>query len=369
MTDLKTETVTINMGPQHPSTHGVFRLVLTMDGETVVDVEPVVGYLHRNHEKIGEKNNWIQNTPFTDRLDYISPMSNEFAYVLAVEKLAEIEPPERAKYIRIIMVEMNRIVNHMVAIAFLMNELGCFFTPMMYCLRWREMVLDMWEMTAGSRMMPNYFWIGGVAADLPPEFLPQCREFVDAVPGFTDELEGLITDNEIVQMRCKNVGVLPPDVATAYGSTGPLLRASGVPYDIRRAEPYSIYDRFDFDIPVGTVGDVYDRYLVRIAEIRQSVRILEQALRDLPEGETATPKKKKFVPPAGDVYHRIEAPKGELGFYLVSDGDSSSPYRYKIRAPSFVNLQALPYMCRGGKIADVVVVIGSIDLTMGEVDR
>ena len=368
MTMLKTETVTINMGPQHPSTHGVFRLILTLDGETVVDVEPVVGYLHRNHEKIGEKNNWIQNTPFTDRLDYISPMSNEFAYVLAVEKLSEIEPPERAKYIRIIMVELNRIVNHMIAVGFLLNELGCFFTPMFYCLRWREIVVDMYEMTSGSRMMPNYMWIGGVSADLPEAFLPQCEELVAALPGFIDELERLLTDNEIVQMRCKDVGILPPDVATAYGCTGPLLRASGVAHDVRRAEPYSIYDRFEFDIPIGTVGDVYDRYLVRIAEMRQSLRIVEQALKDLPEGETATPKKRKFMPPQGDVYHRIEAPKGELGFYLVSDG-TDHPYRYKIRAASFVNLQALPYMCKGQKIADVVVVIGSIDITMGEVDR
>jgi NADH-quinone oxidoreductase subunit D len=368
MTELKTETITVNMGPQHPSTHGVFRLILSLDGETIVDVEPVVGYLHRNHEKIGEKNNWIQNTPFTDRLDYISPMSNEFAYVLAVEKLAEIDPPERAKYIRIIMVELNRIVNHMIAVGFLLNELGCFFTPMFYCLRWRELVVDLWEMTAGSRMMPNYFWIGGVSADLPEGFLPECKEFVAAVPGFIDELERLLTDNEILQMRCRNVGILPPDVAVEYGCTGPLLRASGVPYDLRKAEPYSIYDRFDFDIVVGTVGDVLDRYLVRIAEMRQSVKIVEQALRDLPEGETATPKKRVFRPPEGDIYHRIEAPKGELGFYLVSDG-SENPYRYKIRAPSFVNLQALPYMARGQKIADLVIIIGSIDITMGEVDR
>ncbi len=368
MTKLKTETVTLNMGPQHPSTHGVFRLILTLDGETVVDVEPVVGYLHRNHEKIGEKNNWIQNTPFTDRLDYISPMNNEFAYVLAVEKLAEIDPPERAKYIRIIMVELNRVANHLISIGFLLNELGCFFTPMFYALRWREMIVDLYEMTCGSRMMPNYFWIGGVSADLPEGFLPECKELVSALPGFLDEMEQLITENEILQMRCKNVAILPPEVATAFGCTGPLLRASGVPYDVRRAEPYSIYDRFDFDIPIGTVGDVYDRYLVRIAEARQSVRIVDQALRDLPGGETATPKKRKFKPPEGDIYHRTEAPKGELGFYLVSDG-TENPYRYRIRAPSFVNLQALPYMCRGNKIADVVVVIGSIDITMGEVDR
>jgi len=363
MTKLKTETVTLNMGPHHPSTHGVFRLILTLDGETVVDVEPVVGYLHRSHEKIGEKNNWIQNTPFTDRLDYISPMNNEFAYVLAVEKLAEIDPPERAKYIRIIMVELNRVANHLISIGFLLNELGCFFTPMFYALRWREMIVDLYEMTCGSRMMPNYFWIGGVSADLPEGFLPECKELVSALPGFLDEMEQLITENEILQMRCKNVAILPPEVATAFGCTGPLLRASGVPYDVRRAEPYSIYDRFDFDIPIGTVGDVYDRYLVRIAEARQSVR-----MRDLPEGETATPKKRKFKPPEGDIYHRTEAPKGELGFYLVSDG-TENPYRYRIRAPSFVNLQALPYMCRGNKIADVVVVIGSIDITMGEVDR
>lgn len=368
MSTLKTETVTVNLGPQHPSTHGVFRMMATLDGETIVDLESTVGYLHRNHEKIGEKNNWIQNTAFTDRLDYISPMSNEFAYVLAVEKLAGIEVPERARYIRIIMVELNRVINHMVAVGFLLNELGAFFTPMFYCLRWREMVLDLYEMTAGSRMMPNYFWIGGVSADLPEGFLPECNELVSALPGFIDELERLITDNEIVQMRCRDVGILPPDVATAFGCSGPLLRGSGVPYDVRKAEPYSIYDRFDLAIPIGTVGDVYDRYLVRIAEMRQSVKIVEQALRDLPEGETATPKKRKFMPPEGDVYHRIEAPKGELGFYLVSDG-TDHPYRYKIRAPSFVNLQALPYMCKGHKIADMVIIFGSIDITLGEVDR
>jgi len=365
---LKTETVTVNLGPQHPSTHGVFRMIATLDGETIVDLEPVVGYLHRNHEKIGEKNNWIQNTAFTDRLDYMAAMSNELAYVTAVEKLAEIEPPERASYIRIIMVELNRIIDHLMAVGFLLNELGCFFTPIMYCLRWRELILDLYEMTSGSRMMPNYFWIGGVAADLPEGFLPECKELVAALPGFIDELERLLTENEILQMRCKDVGILPPDVATAYSCTGPLLRASGVPYDVRKAEPYSIYDRFDFDIPIGTVGDVFDRYLVRIAEMRQSVRILEQAVRDLPGGETATPKKKKFRPPEGDVYHRIEAPKGELGFYLVSDG-SANPYRYKIRAPSFVNLQALPYMCKGHKIADAVIIFGSVYITLGEVDR
>lgn len=368
MTTLKTETLTVNVGPHHPSTHGVFRMMVTLDGETIVDLQSTVGYLHRNHEKIGENNNWIQNTPFTDRLDYISPMSNEFAYVLAVEKLAGIEPPERAKYIRLVMVELNRIVNHVIAIGFLLNELGCFFTPMMYALRLRELVLDLYEMTSGSRMMPNYFWIGGVSADLPEGFLTECNELVASLPGFIDELERLLTENELLQMRCRDVGILPPEVATAYSCTGPLLRGSGVPYDIRRADPYSIYDRFDFDIPIGTIGDVYDRYLVRIAEMRQSVRILEQALRDLPEGETATKRKRRFRPPEGDVYHRIEAPKGELGFYLVSDG-SENPYRYKIRSPSFVNLQALPYMCTGHKVADVVIILGSVDITLGEVDR
>jgi len=368
MTELKTETVTVNLGPQHPSTHGVFRMVVTLDGETIVDLEPVVGYLHRNHEKIGEMNNWIQNTPFTDRLDYICPMSNELAYVMAVEKLAEIEVPERAEYIRIIMVELNRIINHLMAIGALLNDMGCMFTPMIYCLRWRELILDLYEMTAGSRMMPNYFWIGGVAADLPEGFLPECQELVDALPGFIDELERLLTENEILQMRCRNVGILPPEVATEFACTGPLLRASGVPYDVRKAEPYSIYERFDFDIVMGTVGDVFDRYLVRVAEMRQSAKIVQQALGDLPEGEIATPKKKKFRPPEGDVYHRIEAPKGELGFYLVSDGNAN-PYRYKIRAPSFVNLQALPYMCKGHKIADAVIILGSVDITLGEVDR
>ncbi len=365
---LKTETVTINMGPQHPSTHGVFRMIVTLDGETIVDLVPVMGYLHRCHDKIGERNTYLQNIPYTDRLDYICSMSNNLAYVMAVEKLAEIEVPERAEYIRIIMVELTRILNHAVAIGALLNDLGCFFTPMLYSLREREKILDLFEMASGSRMMCNYMRFGGVRYDLPPEFMPELRELLSILPGFIDEFERLLTENEIVLARCRGVGVLPPEKAIANSCTGPLLRASGVNYDIRKVDSYSIYDRFDFDVPLGGNGDVYDRYLVRIEEMRQSTRIIQQAIEEMPEGDFCTKLPRVFKPPEGDVYHRIESPKGELGFYLVSDG-STNPYRYKVRSPTFINLTVLPELCKGHKVADVVAILGSVDIVLGEVDR
>lgn len=367
-TRLRTETITLNMGPQHPSTHGVFRMIVTLDGETIIDLEPVMGYLHRCQEKIGERNTYLQNIPYTDRLDYICSMSNNMAYVMAVEKLAQIEVPERAEYIRIIMVELTRIVNHMLAIGALLNDLGCFFTPMLYGLRERERILDLFEMASGSRMMCNYMRFGGVRYDLPPGFMPELKSVVAALPTFIDEFERLLTENEIVLARCRGVGVLPPEKAVAYSCTGPLLRASGVNYDIRKVDPYSIYNRFDFDLPLGRNGDVYDRYLVRIGEMRQSVRILQQAIEEIPEGEVTVKLPRVFKPPEGDVYHRIESPKGELGFYLVSDG-STNPYRYKIRSPTFINLTVLPELCKGHKVADVVAILGSIDIVLGEVDR
>ncbi len=365
---LETETITINLGPQHPSTHGVFRMIATLDGETILDLEPVMGYLHRCQEKIGERNTYLQNIPYTDRLDYICSMSNNLAYVMAVEKLAGIEVPERAEYIRIIMVELTRIVNHAVAIGALLNDLGCFFTPMLYGLEERERILDLFEMASGSRMMCNYMRFGGLRYDLPPEFVPELKELVATLPGFIDELERLLTDNEILRIRCQGVGLLPPQVAVAHSCTGPLLRASGVDYDIRKVDSYSIYDRFDFEVPLGKNGDVYDRYMVRIQEMRQSTKILEQALEQIPEGEFCVKLPRVFKPPEGEAYHRIESPKGELGFYLVSDG-SANPYRYKIRSPTFINLTVLPYLCRGHKVADVVIILGSIDIVLGEVDR
>jgi len=367
---LETDTIIVNLGPQHPSTHGVFRMVVVLDGETVVDLKPVMGYLHRNHEKIGERNTFIMNMPYTDRLDYICSMSNNFGYALAIEKLMGIRPPERAEYLRVMMAELTRIINHLWAIGFLLNDLGAFFTPALYAINDRELILDIFEAVAGSRMMCNYFRFGGVVRDLPEGVLEKIRELVhERLPRRIDDLEAYLTDNEIVRNRGIGVGILPPEKAIAYSAGGPVLRASGVPYDVRRAEPYSIYDRFDFNVAVRYNGDVYDRYLIRIDEIRESLKILEQVIRDLPEGEirTGRPQYQVRVPP-GEAYGRVENPKGELGFYVVSDG-KPNPWRYHIRAPSFIHVTALAEMCKGYKIADVVAVLGSIDIVLGETDR
>jgi NADH:ubiquinone oxidoreductase subunit D/NADH:ubiquinone oxidoreductase subunit C len=368
--EMDTEPVIVNMGPQHPSTHGVFRMAVMLDGETVVDLKPVMGYLHRNHEKIGERNTWLLNMPFTDRLDYITSMSNNFGYALAVEKLLDVEVPERAEYIRVIMTEFTRVVNHLLAIGFLFNDLGAFMTPVLYGFEERELVVDLFEMTSGSRMMCNYFRFGGVARDLPPAFMPTARELVeDRLPRRIDVIDEFLTENDIFRARSVGVGVLPPDLAVALSATGPLLRASGVPYDVRRAEPYSIYDRFDFDVVTENGCDVYARYLVRMEEARQSLRILRQALDQIPEGPVLGGRGGyNFRPSAGDAYGRIESPKGELGFYLVSDG-KANPYRYHVRAPTFINLTSLADMCRGSLVADTVAILGSIDITLGEVDR
>ncbi|NJP05152.1 MAG: NADH-quinone oxidoreductase subunit D [Chloroflexaceae bacterium] len=368
---IKTEELQINIGPQHPSTHGVFRMLVTVDGETIVDLKPVFGYLHRNHEQIAEVNTYLQNMPYTDRLDYFNSMANNQAYAMAVEKLAEIEVPERAEYIRVIMVELTRILNHASALGFLINDMGAWQTPLAFGMREREKILDLFESTSGARLMCNYFRFGGVVRDLPPDFVPRLQSLLTGLPTFIDEFERMLRENEILRIRSEGIGVLPKEVAISYSVTGPVLRGSGIPYDIRKAEPYSIYDRFDFDVPIGTVGDVYDRFLVRIEEMRQSKRILEQALKQLPdaEGGHINPKARQNIrPPVGDAYTRIESPKGELGFYLVSDG-GQTPYRYKVRAPSFINLTPLSDMCRGYKVADVVVILGSIDIVMGEVDR
>ncbi len=367
---LHTDSVIVNIGPQHPSTHGIFRMVVRLNGETVEDIKPVMGYLHRNHEKIGERNTYVQNMPYTDRLDYVCAMSNNFEYALAMEKLMGIKPPERAEYIRVIMAELTRVMNHLAFCGFLLSEMGAWGTPFMYAFEERELIFDLFEMASGSRMMCNYFRFGGVARDLPEGFVERLRYLVhERLPRKTDDMETLITDNEIVHSRAIGVAVLPRDKAIALSAAGPLLRASGVPYDVRKAEPYSIYDRFDFDIVTRDSGDVYDRYLVRVGEIRQSLHILKQALEQLPVGEIQAGKKQfQARVPAGQAYGRVEAPKGELGFYVVSDG-SPNPYRYHIRAPSFINLQSLATMVRGGKLADAIIGLGSIDTTMGEVDR
>jgi NADH-quinone oxidoreductase subunit C/D len=368
---LRTEKITINMGPQHPSTHGVFRMVVTLDGETVVDLEPVVGYLHRNHEKIGERNGWLMNMPYTDRLDYLNSMGNNLGYALAVEKLlGDVEIPERAQYLRVIMAELNRVLSHMVLVGFFLNELGAAFTPLFYAIKERELILDLFEEASGSRMMCNYMRFGGVAHDVSDDWLDRARYLVrERLPRKLDELEQLLSDNEILVARTKGVGVVPPDVAVAHGMTGPMLRAVGVPYDIRRAEPYSIYERFDFNIPLLYNGDLYDRYLIRILEAREALKILDQALEGIPEGSIYGGKRAwQLRVPAGEAYTRIEHPKGELGYYLVSNGTGNA-WRYRVRSPSFINLTALAEMCKGHKVADTIAVLGAIDIVLGEVDR
>jgi NADH-quinone oxidoreductase subunit D len=373
---LNTEELQVNIGPQHPSTHGVFRLEVTVDGETVVDLKPIFGYLHRNHEQLAEVSSYIQIMPYTDRLDYFNSMANNFGYALTVEKLAGIEVPQRANYIRVLMCELTRILNHSAAIGFMLNDMGAWQTPLIFAGREREKILDLFEMASGARMMCNYFRFGGVVRDLPGGFLPQLAELMRGLPAFFDEFEKLLRENEILRLRSEGVGILPKELALSYSVTGPMLRASGVPYDVRRAEPYSVYPELDFDIPIGSVGDVYDRFLVRLAEMRESYRIVQQVLERLPDttGGHINPsmanfgKQKALRPPVGDAYARVESPKGELGFYVVSDG-STRPYRYKVRAPSFINLSPLGDMCRGHKVADVVVILGSIDIVMGEVDK
>ena len=369
-TAIYTDQIVVNLGPQHPSTHGVFRMVVRLEGETIVDLEPVMGYLHRNHEKIGERNTFLMNIPFTDRLDYFNSMSNNFGYVLAVEKLMGVKPPERAEYIRVMMAELTRIVNHLAAIGFLLNDLGAFFTPLLYAFEERELILDIFEAVSGSRMMCNYYRFAGMARDLPEGVFEQVKKLVlDRLPRKIDDLDTFLTNNEIIRVRTIGIGVLTAEEAIAHSIVGPVLRASGVPYDIRRADPYSIYDRFDFDVAVRYHGDIYDRYLIRLDEIRQSIHILEQVIRDMPEGPIQQGKPQYQVRvPAGEAYGRVEGPKGELGFYVVSNG-KPNPWRYHVRAPSFINLTALDVMCKNYKIADVVTILGSIDIVLGETDR
>jgi NADH:ubiquinone oxidoreductase subunit D/NADH:ubiquinone oxidoreductase subunit C len=368
--DLHTEHMIVNLGPQHPSTHGVFRIAVMLEGERIVDLKPVMGYLHRNHEKIGERNTYLQNMPFTDRLDYITSLSNNFGYALAVEKLMGVTPPERAEYIRVIMAEFTRIVSHLFSVGFLLNDLGAFFTPALYVIEERELILDIFEEVTGARMMCNYLRFGGLAADVTPAVLEKMRRLViERLPRKVDELDQYLTKNEIVRTRTEGIGVLTPEQAIDLSASGPVLRASGVPYDIRRADPYSIYDRFEFDVAYGLHGDIYDRYLVRMEEMRQSLRILKQALDQIPEGPIMTGKPQYQVRvPAGEAYGRVEGPKGELGFYVVSTG-KPNPWRYHVRAPSFINLTSMATQARGAKVADIVAILGAIDIILGEVDR
>ncbi len=360
----------VAMGPHHPSTHGVFRMDLELDGERVIKLKPVFGYLHRNHEKIGESTSYLGMMPFTDRLDYICPLTNNWAYALAVEKLTGTLVPERAEYIRVILAELTRIQNHASAIGFLIQEMGASGTPLMYAFREREKILDLFEWLTGARMMGNYMRFGGCRVDVSPEWIESAKKFVAGAPKFLDEFEALLGGNEILMARTQGMGILPADLAINAGITGPMLRAAGVNYDLRKVDHYGIYDRFSFRVPLGDHGDIYDRYMVRILEARESIKILEQALRDIPGGPIKDPKApgRIFKPKPGEAYGRIEAPKGELGFYLISDG-GASPYRYRVRPPSLINLTVLEDMCLGHNVADVVLIFGSVDIVLGEVDR
>lgn len=365
---IKTEPFVLNFGPAHPSTHGVFRIRAVLDGEVVVDIEPVFGYLHRGIEKLAEERAYIGVIPLTDRLDYLSSMNNNLAYCLAVEKLAGIKVPERAEYIRVIMAELQRLASHLIAVGAFVNDCGAFMTAILYMLREREKILDMFDMVCGQRLTYNYMRPGGVNQDLPDEFLPTLEKFVKQMPLFIDEYDQLIAENEILLARAKGVGILPKELAINASVSGPVLRASGVKWDLRKADAYSIYNRFEFEIPTGSAGDCYDRYWVRVQEMRQSVGIIEQAMKQVPAGPIRSDVPRLIRPPVGEAYAHIEAPKGELGFYLVSDS-SIAPYRCHIRAPSLLNLTALRDMVIGWKIADLIIIFGSIDICMGEVDR
>ena len=393
MTEAATQQVmSINMGPQHPSTHGVLRLILELDGETVVKATPHIGFLHRGVEKLAEYKTYHQFITLTDRLDYLAPLSNNLGYVQAVEKLLNIEAPKRSQYIRMILCELTRIQSHLLWLATQALDIGA-MTVFFYCFRERETINNIFEMAAGARMNLSYFRIGGVARDLPDGFVEKVREFVNDFPARLRDYETLLTKNKIWLMRTKNVGVISAEDAINYGLSGPSIRGSGVKWDVRKSEPYSSYDEMDFIVPVGQNGDVYDRYIVRLEEMRQSNEIVRQAMDTIPKGKfiadlpdvTLPPKEnlKKSMeamihhfkvvtdgicPPVGEVYSCVEAPKGELGFYIVSDG-TKNPYRIKIRPPSFVNLEGLPKMVEGCLIADVVAVIGSLDIVLGEIDR
>jgi NADH-quinone oxidoreductase subunit D len=369
-TDGEGELLELAMGPHHPSTHGVFRMDLVLDGERVVKLKPVFGYLHRNHEKLGEGQSYLASMPYTDRLDYICPLTNNWAYALAVEKLVGQAVPERAEYLRVILAELTRVQNHASAIGFLLQEMGASGTPLMYAFREREKILDLFEALTGSRMMCNYMRFGGCRVDATDEWLNATRKVVAALPAFVDEFEAFLQTNEILMARTQGTGILRPELAVNADVTGPMLRATGVDYDIRKVDHYGVYDRFKFRVPLGAHGDIYDRYMIRMLEIRESLGILEQALKDVPGGPVMDPKAKirGFRPKPGEAYGRIEAPKGELGFYLISDG-SPNPYRYRVRPPSLINLTVLEDMALGANVADVVLIFGSVDIVLGEVDR
>jgi NADH-quinone oxidoreductase subunit D len=357
----------INMGPQHPATHGVLRVKLRLDGEKVLGSEAVIGYLHRGVEKIAENRTYAQFAPYTDRMDYVAAVTNGMGYVEAVEKLMGVELPPRAQYTRMILAELQRIASHLLWLGTHALDLGA-MTPVFYTFREREEILKIFENYCGARLTTHAFRIGGLQYDLYDGFEKEVTAFCDYFLPKIDEYEALLTKNRIWLKRTKHVGVLKPDDAIALGVTGPVLRGSGVKWDVRKAQPYEAYDKVDFEVPIGENGDTYDRYIVRVQEMRQSVRIIRQSLERIAPGPIMGKVGKVIKPPVGEVYHSIEAPKGELGYFVVSDG-STHPYRVRVRPPSFVNLQALDTMIRGHLVADVVAVIGTLDIVLGEVDR
>jgi NADH-quinone oxidoreductase subunit D len=369
---LKTEEMILNMGPQHPSTHGVLRLELFLEGEIIQKVIPHIGYLHRCFEKHCEAMTYPQVIPYTDRMDYLAAMYNEFGYVVAVEKLLGIQVPERVEYIRVIMGELQRIASHLVAIGTYGADIGA-MTPFLFAFRDREVILNLFEITCGARMLYNYIWVGGLSHDLHPDFVRLAREFVTYFRPKIVEMNELLSTNKIFIERTANVGILPLETAINFGITGPMLRGSGFKWDLRKDDTYSVYNKFDFNIPigegkVGTVGDCWDRYYVRILEMGESLKIIEQALDQLPEGDVTSAIPKRIKPPVGSVYTRVENPRGELGYFIISNG-TTSPFRVKVRGPSFVNLGIMDVLCRNHMVADVIAILGSVDIVLGEVDR
>lgn len=364
---LRTEEMTLNMGPHHPSTHGVCRLVLKIDGEVIRDCVPVIGYLHRAIEKICENRTYAQCIPMLDRFEYVTSMSCDWAFCLAVEKLSDLEIPERAEHLRVIMGELNRIASHLLFIGVTAMDLGA-LTPFLYGFREREMIMDLFEMTCGQRLTYNYIRVGGVSRDIPAEFIPKCREFLAIIDGKLAEYEGLLLENPIWLVRNKGVGMISEQLVHDFALSGPSARASGVNFDIRKDDTYSIYNRFDFDIPVLNGCDCYDRYRTRIEEIRQSARIVRQALDQMPDGPIRAKVTMNFKPGPGEVYSRIENSRGEMGIYLVSDG-SPKPFRMRARGSSYNHLQAIPEIVKGLKVADLVAIFASMDIIMPEIDR
>jgi len=368
-TDLETIDININVGPQHPATHGVFRMVLTVDGELVKDLDPVIGYMHRGNEKLPENCDYRQIIGYHDRTDYLAQFNTEHCFVEAVEKLGVIEVPERPQYIRVILAELNRIASHLMFLGAFGTDLGLPGTSFMYAFRERENIQDFFEEITGERMMYNYFRPGGVAWDVPENFRERCRQVMASVRTGINDLDSLMMESEIVLARCRGLAPMSTEQAINWGISGPVLRSTGFAHDIRRAEPYSIYSRFDFDIPTGTTGDVYDRLVMRLEETKQSLRIIDQALDGLPEGPLMTEGMKRILRiPAGEVYMRVESPRGEYGVYIIANG-SDKPWRHKVRGASFSNLSALRAMSVGNYVADVILVLGSIDIVLCEVDR